>query len=189
MVAVHLMRKYDTLKEGARLRIKLEYGRPDSEVGPFSVVDWIENILINRYWCDLLFVNLVSSMLSIRITIIRGDTLSEVRVRHELELCSTLDMILIYNGNPIRGHYSAAIEVAEPVLKEKSRKYEYYRYSVHSVTAGKGYTLEIDLEERLLTGTLFEYMAKEDKMVREKLVQRFRPLEGRYRFRHCISLV
>ena len=92
-----------------------------------------------REYGDLLMVKLIGSLWGCRITIIRSDSLSELRFRHDLHM-SEADMVWLYNSRPINGHYSPAICV-------KDGKAETLEI-VEKFIRGKGYDPEVDRLER-----------------------------------------
>ena len=72
----------------------------------FSVKDWCQYILRQGSWCDAIFIKLVASMWGCRISVLRADNLREVTYRYEGSY-DKADIILMFNGNPTKGHYSA----------------------------------------------------------------------------------
>ena len=86
----------------------MEYGRVDSEYGPFSVKEYLHFINKSREYGDFIMLKLISSMWAVKITILRSDSLGEVRFRHEADI-DDVDIVLVYNSKPINGHYSPAI--------------------------------------------------------------------------------
>ena len=88
--------------------IRMEYGRVDSEYGPFSVKDYFKYINRSREYGDTIMIKIIASLWAVKITILRSDSLSEMRFRHDSEL-DAVDMVLVYNSKPVHGHYSPAI--------------------------------------------------------------------------------
>ena len=80
-------------------------------IGPFSICSYFEHIFKDKSWGDSIFVNLLASVWGVRITILRCDTLTEIRYRHEdplKEVC----IGLLYNGKEEGGgHYSPLVRV------------------------------------------------------------------------------
>ena len=111
--------------------IRMEYGRVDSEFGPFSVKEYLHFINKPREYGDFIMLKLISSMWAVKITVLRSDSLGEVRFRHDAEI-DDVDIVLVYNSKPINGHYSPAIcveggeaetlEIREDLVK--SRHYD-----------------------------------------------------------------
>ena len=70
-------------------------------------------------------------MWAVKITVLRSDSLREVRFRHEVDI-DDVDIVLVYNSKPINGHYSPAIcvegeeaetlEIRQDIVK--SRNYD-----------------------------------------------------------------
>ena len=75
------------------------------------VCSYFEHILQDKSWGDAIFVNLLASLWGVRVTILRCDTLTEIRYRHEgplKEVC----IGLLYNGKEEGGgHYSPLVRV------------------------------------------------------------------------------
>ena len=76
--------------------------------GPFSVKDYFKFINRSREYGDTIMIKIIASMWAVKITILRSDSLSEMRFRHDSEL-DAVDMVLVYNSKPVNGHYSPAI--------------------------------------------------------------------------------
>ena len=72
------MEHYEQLKENISFGIEAEYGRVDSEVGPFSMKTWCEEMLKDKVYGDLCFLKLIASMWSTRITVVTGDSLKKL---------------------------------------------------------------------------------------------------------------
>lgn len=116
---VHLFRKYDILKDWLLKQIAAEYGRADCEGPPISLYDWILKILRNAEWLDQIWIGLITSLLCVRLTVIRADSLGETRFRHNVPIDMEdvdVDIVLIYNGVPSRGHYSLALMVSSSIV-------------------------------------------------------------------------
>ena len=86
MAIRHFLEHYEQLKENTSFGIECEYGRVDSDIGPFSMKTWCEEMLKDKVYGDLCLLKLIASMWSIRITVLRGDTLEEIRIRHDSNL-------------------------------------------------------------------------------------------------------
>ena len=108
--------------------IRMEYGRVDSEFGPFTVREYLHLINKPREYGDFIMLKLISSMWGVKITVLRSDSLGEVRFRHDADI-DDVDIVLVYNSKPINGHYSPAIcveggeaetlEIREDLVKSK----------------------------------------------------------------------
>ena len=127
----HFLEYREVLLDDVIEVIRMEYGRVDSEFGPFSVKDYLHFINKPREYGDFIMLKLISSMWAVKITVLRSDSLGEVRFRHEAEI-DDVDIVLVYNSKPVHGHYSPAIcveggkaetlEIREDLIK--SRHYD-----------------------------------------------------------------
>jgi len=118
------------------------YGREDSDPKLKSVQEWCENVLKDGWWCSDLFIQLVASMWAVRITLVRSDSCSVIKFRHDKKKLYNSDMCLVFNCHPIFGHYSAATYVDETGLQTR-------------ITGGRplmseGYDKKKDLKERFI---------------------------------------
>ena len=109
MAIRHFLEHYEQLKENISFDIEAEYGRVDSEVGPFSMMTWCQEMLKDKVYGDLMLLKLVASMWSIRMSVVRADTLTEIRIRHDLPL-EKAECVLVFSGVPVQGHYCGAIK-------------------------------------------------------------------------------
>ena len=123
--------------------IRMEYGRVDSEFGPFSVKDYFKWINKSREFGDTIMIKLIASLWGVKITILRSDSLSEMRFRHDSEL-DDVDMVLVYNSKPVNGHYSPAICVEGGQAETLEIRQELAR--------SKHYDAEVDRLERKSLG-------------------------------------
>ena len=158
----HLIQHWDALGASISEDIKMQYGRIDSEINGkpirkkrkvgkdvppeeygFSVSEWCYKIISNRFWCDEIFIKIVSSMWGCRITVVRSDCLQEIRYRHDLPL-EQADIILLYNCNPWVGHYSAIVNCGEELM--------YNSCEISPVRFSENYRKHDDLDERLNRG-------------------------------------
>ena len=140
MAIRHFLEHYEQLKEIISFGIELEYGRVDSEVGPFSMKTWCEEMLKDKVYGDLCLLKLIASMWSIRITVIRGDSLEEIRIRHDLPLTNA-EMVLVYNGVPLSGHYCGAIKGTADT--------KFMKLDCKRVVRNQKYEKDVDIMERL----------------------------------------
>ena len=122
----HLLENRNKLGEQITNDITMQYGRPDSEINGilitkekrkgsetikiygFSVLEWYQYVLKDKFLLDETFLKLVSSMWSCRISVIRSDYLRTVDYRHNL-FWSQADIIMMYNCCPLNEHYSAVM--------------------------------------------------------------------------------
>ena len=124
----HFLEYRELLLDDVIEAIRIEYGRVDSEFGPFTVKEYLHFINKPREYGDFIMLKLISSMWAVKITVLRSDSLGEVRFRHEAEI-DDVDIVLVYNSKPINGHYSPAIcveggeaetlEIREDLVKSK----------------------------------------------------------------------
>ena len=140
MAIRHFWEHYEQLKENISFGIECEYGRVDSEVGPFSMKTWCEEMLKDKVYGDLCLLKLIASMWSIRITVLRGDTLEEIRIRHDSNL-KDAEIVLVYNGIPLSGHYCGAIKGTEDT--------KFMKLDCKRVVRNKKYEKDVDIMERL----------------------------------------
>ena len=132
--------------------IRMEYGRVDSEFGPFTVREYLHFINKPREYGDFIMLKLISSMWAVKITVLRSDSLREVRFRHDADI-DDVDIVLVYNSKPINGHYSPAIcveggeaetlEIREDMVKSKHYDPEVDRLERKSLGFGDGKKVQI----------------------------------------------
>ena len=71
---------------------------------------------------------LIAAMWGIRITVIRGDACVELNIRHNEDWINA-DLILLYNGMEISGHYTGVARLDQTKLKcasiKKTAKFDY----------------------------------------------------------------
>ena len=135
----HFLEYRDQLVDEVEEAIRQEYGRVDSEFGPFSIKEYLQFMARPREYGDLIMLKLIASLWGLRITVIRSDSLGEIRIRHNLHFTKA-DMVFIYNSKPISGHYSPAFSVSggDPETLE----------IVDKLVKGKNYDPEVDRAER-----------------------------------------
>ena len=64
----------------------------------------------NKVWCDTIMIKGIASMWSVKITVMYADTFYKVPYHHELA-SSLADIVLLFNGNYVNGHYCATLKV------------------------------------------------------------------------------
>ncbi|MCG8626055.1 MAG: hypothetical protein MJE68_29165, partial [Proteobacteria bacterium] len=135
----HFLENRDELCDEVERGIREEYGRVDSEFGPFTVQEYLHWMAKPREYGDIIMIKLIASLWAVRITVIRSDSLGELRFRHDLPF-EEADMVWIYNSQPIHGHYSPAICVKDgiPETLEVGDK----------LVRSKQYDVEVDRLER-----------------------------------------
>ena len=157
-VIMHLIANWKFWGEEIKENIKISYGCPDSIVGGFkikkvsgcrkqrkeeygySVMDWCKYILRDGAWCDEIFIKLVASMWGCKIAVLWSDSLHSAMYRYEGSF-HLADIILMYNGNPVKGHYSPVGYCGKGLVFE-SNSIEYLKFSPN-------YKKNVDLEEHL----------------------------------------
>ena len=102
-------------------------------MGPFSVGNYLEWMIQDKVWGDMIYCYLVASMWGCRITILNGDTCKETRIRHDLPL-KEADFCLLHNSDVYNGHYSAICRDDQLLL------------ITEKVTLKEGYRKELDIE-------------------------------------------
>ena len=88
----------------------------EKEPGPFSIKSYLKYMLENGVWGDFIVLTLISAMWGVRVTVVRGDSCSEVRIRHNCDLVDS-DVVILFNGREVSGHYSAVSRVDQSNLK------------------------------------------------------------------------
>ena len=73
-------------------------------------------MLEDGVWGDYIMLHLISAMWDIRITVVRGDSCSEIRIRHNVLLINS-GLAVLFNGFGLAGHYSAITRVVQTKLK------------------------------------------------------------------------
>ena len=107
----HGLDNIEILRPFLEKNIREIYGLGEGGIGPFSICSYFEHIFKDKPWGDSIFVNLLGSMWGVRITILRCDTLTEIRYRHEGPL-KEVSIGLLYNGKEEDGgHYSPFVRV------------------------------------------------------------------------------
>ena len=132
MVA-HVLKHLDLFKHWLRGRIREFYGTEDGNLGPFSVKSYLQWMLEDRVWGDMICCYLLASMWGCRLTVLQGDTCKEIRIRHDVSL-KDADVCLLYNSDSFNGHYSAICRDDELLLETEK------------VTPKQGYRKELDVE-------------------------------------------
>ena len=154
----HLLTNWEKLGKEITKDITMQYGRPDSEINGrlivkekkvkgkaekiygFSVLEWCQEVLKDKFWLDEIFLKIVASMWSCRISVIRCDSLRTVDYRHSL-FWSQADIKLMYNCSPFMGHYSAVIRNLDEGGYECAM--------INPVRFTQNYRKYVDLYERL----------------------------------------
>ena len=163
MTIRHFLEHCEQLKENISFAIEQnEYGRIDSEQGPYSMMTWCQAMITDKVYGDLCMLKLIASMWSVRITILRCDSLSEVRIRHDLPL-DKAEIVLIYNGVPVLGHYCGAIKGTYDT--------RFMKLDCKRVVRNLKYDKEVDAIERLeRKDVLWDLDKDTDVMVGSKIL-------------------
>ena len=82
----------------------------EMEPDPFSIKSYLKNMLGDCIWGDFIVLNLISAMWGVRISVMRGDSCAELRIRHNCELIES-DVVILFNGRQLAAHYSAVSRV------------------------------------------------------------------------------
>ena len=139
-VIAHFLGSYDMYKDRVSDFVCNEYGRIDSQEGPFSLKSWCEHILKDKTYCDAMVIGLLASVFGCRITVVRSDNLTEMRFRHNKPLENS-EFVFLYNCSPLGGHYSACLKGGEGL--------EYLTMECEQVRVSTLYDREVDLIERI----------------------------------------
>ena len=79
-------------------------------------------------WGDFIVLTLIATMWGVRITVVRGDSCGEVRLRHNCALINS-DFVILFNGRELTGHYSAVTRCDQSKLKatpiSKTKEFDY----------------------------------------------------------------
>ena len=65
----------------------------------------------NGEWCDTIMIKAIASMWSIRISVIYANNFTQVKFHHDVVACQA-DIVLLYNGHYVHGHYIATVHAA-----------------------------------------------------------------------------
>ena len=115
-VIAHFVASYDEFENRVKIFIRNEYGRIDSQEGPFNAKTWCEYILTDKSYCDGMFIQLLASLFAVRITVVRSDTLAEIKFRHDKAL-DDAELVFMFNCSPLGGHYTPCIKTGEGNLE------------------------------------------------------------------------
>ena len=117
-----------------------EGSEEQSKVGPFSIRSYFKYLLKDKTWGGVICLYLISSMWSLRVTVLNSSTLGEMRIRHNMQF-ALVDLPVVFNSVEVSGHFSACIRGnKEMLLAAKLLK-------------SNGYEIEKDIVERLLNSS------------------------------------
>ena len=166
-----------------RTQIRNIYGWSDryseSEPGPFSVKTYLKHILEDGKWGDIIVLYLIAAMWGIRITVIRGDTCVQLNLRHNEDLTNA-DLILLYNGMEISGHYTGVARLDQTKLKCASiRKTAKFTYRVDQTEMDRKFHNLESTEVVVKSDRLATLVAKEVEY--EDLMKKYDDLKRKYK--------
>ena len=75
---------------------------------PVTIKEWVKKMAKNKHWGDAICILLVASWWSHRIGVVRSDCLDVITYRNK-EGLDDQEVILLFNCNPVVGHYSAIV--------------------------------------------------------------------------------
>ena len=101
-VIAHFVASYNEFEDRMKTFIRNEYGQIDSQEGPFSVKKWCEYILTDKSYCDTMFIQLLASLFAVRTTVVRSDTLAQIKSRHDKEL-DDAELVFMFNCSTLGG--------------------------------------------------------------------------------------
>ena len=152
----------------------------------FSLIkSYPKYMLQDCVWGDFILLNLVSAMWGVRISVVRRDSCAEVRIRHNCELIES-DVVILFNGRELAGHYSAVSRVEQSKLKAtsntKTKDFDYavdtteVQRKVHRLEPGQ-MIVKADFYASLVAKgeafdelkQEFDEMKKENKKIRKSL--------------------
>ena len=101
-VVHHLATNMDVYREDLILLVRGIYGAGDPLTTPQSICSYLQELLRINFWADEIVLRVLSLLFNVTITVIRGESGREDRVRHSRDL-SQVDIVLLLAK---RGHYS-----------------------------------------------------------------------------------
>ena len=69
----------------------------------------------DKIWGDVICLYLISSMWSLRVTVLNSSSLGEMRIRHNMSL-ALVDLPIVFNSSEVSGHFSACIRGNKEML-------------------------------------------------------------------------
>ena len=121
----------------------------------FTVKEWCEFMVKDKSWCDSIFIKLLASMWGCKISVLREDNLHVVTYCYEGSF-KEVEIRLLYNGNPTKGHYSP--------ISECEKNLNYTSNDINAVVFTCNYRKRIDLNERLKRGDSIWNLDNEKKI-------------------------
>ena len=139
-VIAHFLGSYASFKGRVKDFVSNEYGRIDSQEGPFSLRTWCEHMLKDKTYCDAMFILLLGSLFGCRITVLRSDNLHEMRFRHHKKLADS-EFVFLFNCSPLGGHYSPCLKGGVGL--------QYLTMECNGVRCSNLYNKDTDMIERI----------------------------------------
>ena len=103
-LAFYLATHMDQHQNGLIPLIHGIYGAGDPNTFPQSACSYLQEILHQEYWTDEIVLRVISLLFNLTITVIRTESGTQTRVRHDRDLAN-VDIVLLL-AHP--GHYSPA---------------------------------------------------------------------------------
>ena len=79
--------------------------------GGYLFKTYLKRMMKNGEWCDTIMIKAIASMWSIRISVIYANNFTQVKFCHDVAACQA-DIVLLYNGHYVHGHYIATVHAA-----------------------------------------------------------------------------
>ena len=159
-VVNHACNNLDFLRNFLETNIRQLYGQGEEGVGPFSLASYLESIIEDKTWGDMIFLYLLASMWGVRISVVRSDNLTEIKYRHQgplKEVC----LGLLYNGKEEGGgHYSPLVRVDGQFLE-----------STELFISDCYFDEEVDKEEREIRGEANTAVGDNILVARSRLIE------------------
>ena len=144
---VHFIQNKEVLYPFVKEGIKLTYGIVGEK--PLSIKQWLSKMSEDKEWGDSICMMLISSMWSVRIGVIRSDSLKLVSYRNK-EGIDDQEMLVLYNCSMLKGHYSAILRYDASVM------------GVKSIEKSEGYEWQTDKLERRKRGDKFSWVSESE---------------------------
>ena len=103
----------------------------------------------DKEWGDSICMMLISSMWSVRIGVIRSDSLKLVSYRNKQGI-DDQEMLVLYNCSMLKGHYSAILRYDASVM------------GIKSIEKSEGYEWQTDKLERRKRGDKFSWVSESE---------------------------
>ena len=103
---VEFIENRDVLYPFVRDMLTYTYGLVGEK--PVTIKEWVKKMAKNKDWGDAICILLVASWWSHRFGVVRSDCLDVITYRNK-EGLDDQEVILLFNCNPVVGHYSAIV--------------------------------------------------------------------------------